>query len=78
MTKEILLFMETSSTDDEFKTMSATNMYLATERYAPDPRWHLDTMVRVLLLVSEGCAHAYIHTHTLRLATVCPTSWCLA
>ena len=52
MTKEILTFMETC--DGEFKSMSATNMYIATEKYSPDPRWHLDTMVKVLRLAGNS------------------------
>jgi AP-1 complex subunit gamma-1 len=49
MTKEIIIFLETA--DAEFKAECASKMYVATERYSPNFRWHLDTMVKVLKLV---------------------------
>ncbi|VDP18675.1 unnamed protein product [Soboliphyme baturini] len=46
MSKEILIFMETA--EPEFKSICSSNMYIATERYSPDRRWHFDTMVKVM------------------------------
>lgn len=46
MTKEILIFLETA--EPEFKSLCASNMYIAAHKYAPDRRWHFDTMLKVL------------------------------
>ncbi|XP_055371083.1 AP-1 complex subunit gamma-1 isoform X2 [Condylostylus longicornis] len=47
MTKELLLFLEKA--DPEFKAHCSSGMILAAERYAPSPRWHLDTLLSVLI-----------------------------
>ncbi|XP_075969203.1 adaptor protein complex 1, gamma subunit isoform X3 [Anticarsia gemmatalis] len=47
MMKELLSFLERS--DAEFKAHCSSAMVLAAERYAPNNKWHLDTLFRVLL-----------------------------
>lgn len=44
--RELLSFLEVA--DNEFKLGLTTQICLAAERYAPDKRWHIDTMLRVL------------------------------
>uniref|UniRef100_A0AC34QYT1 AP-1 complex subunit gamma n=1 Tax=Panagrolaimus sp. JU765 TaxID=591449 RepID=A0AC34QYT1_9BILA len=51
MTKEILSFLETA--DPEFKSECSSKMYIATERYSPDPQWHLESMISVLRLAGN-------------------------
>lgn len=47
MIKELLQFLEKS--DSEFKAQCSSGMVLAAERYAPTTRWHLDTLLSVLM-----------------------------
>lgn len=44
--RELLSFLEVA--DNEFKLSLTTQICLAAERFAPDKRWHIDTMLRVL------------------------------
>ena len=46
--RELLAFLEVA--DNEFKPMMTSQIGLAAERYAPNKRWHVDTMLRVLKL----------------------------
>lgn len=48
--RELLAFLEVA--DNEFKLGLTTQICLAAERYAPNKRWHIDTVLRVLKLVS--------------------------
>lgn len=48
--RELLSFLEVA--DNEFKLGLTTQICLAAERFAPDKRWHIDTMLRVLQVVS--------------------------
>lgn len=50
MVKELLMFLERS--EPEFKAVCSSNIVLAAERYAPDKKWHLDTLLKVLIAVS--------------------------
>jgi AP-1 complex subunit gamma-1 len=50
MMKELLVFLEKA--DPEFKAQCSSNIVLAAERFAPNKRWHLDTLLRVLVAVS--------------------------
>lgn len=52
MMKELLTFLEKS--DAEFKVQCSSSIVLAAERYAPNKRWHLDTLLKVLIAVSEA------------------------
>jgi AP-1 complex subunit gamma-1 len=47
--RELLAFLEVA--DDEFKLGLTTQISLAAERFAPNRRWHIDTVLRVLKLV---------------------------
>ena len=47
--RELLAFLEVA--DDEFKLGLTTQICLAAERFAPNKRWHIDTVLRVLKLV---------------------------
>lgn len=49
--RELLAFLEVA--DDEFKLGMTTQICLAAERFAPNKRWHIDTVLRVLKLVKS-------------------------
>lgn len=54
MTRELLSFLEVA--DNEFKLGMTTQICLAAERFAPNKRWQIDTVLRILKLVSLSCA----------------------
>lgn len=56
--RELLAFLEVA--DDEFKLGMTTQICLAAERFAPNKRWHIDTVLRVLKLVG---GETIIHGH---------------
>ncbi|KAF8318766.1 gamma-adaptin [Clavulina sp. PMI_390] len=66
--RELLAFLEVA--DNEFKLGMTTQICLAAERYAPNKRWHIDTVLRVLKLagnyVREEILSAFIRlvSHT--------------
>ncbi|XP_073972630.1 adaptor protein complex 1, gamma subunit isoform X2 [Rhodnius prolixus] len=47
MMKELLSFLE--KTDPEFKEMASSSIVLAAEKYSPNIKWHLDTLLSVLV-----------------------------
>ncbi|EJF64273.1 gamma-adaptin [Dichomitus squalens] len=49
--RELLAFLEVA--DDEFKLPMTTQICLAAERFAPNKRWHIDTVLRVLKLAGN-------------------------
>ncbi|KAJ3836911.1 adaptin N terminal region-domain-containing protein [Lentinula raphanica] len=49
--RELLAFLEVA--DDEFKLGLTTQICLAAERFAPNKRWHIDTVLRVLRLAGN-------------------------
>lgn len=51
MIRELLAFLEVA--DNEFKLGLTTQICLSAERFAPNKRWHIDTMLRVLRLVRQ-------------------------
>jgi AP-1 complex subunit gamma-1 len=51
MTRELLAFLEVA--DNEFKLGMTTQISLAAERFAPNKRWQIDTVLRVLKLVRD-------------------------
>ncbi|KAK9479998.1 adaptin N terminal region-domain-containing protein [Lipomyces japonicus] len=60
--RELLVFLETA--DSEFKPNMTVRICIAAERYAPNKRWHIDTVLRVLRLagnfVSEQIVSQFI------------------
>uniref|UniRef100_T1JMF6 AP-1 complex subunit gamma n=1 Tax=Strigamia maritima TaxID=126957 RepID=T1JMF6_STRMM len=46
MMKELLFFLEKS--DADFKAVCSSNIFIAAEMYAPNKKWHIDTMIKVL------------------------------
>ena len=53
LVRELLAFLEIA--DEEFKLGMTTQICLAAERYAPNKRWHIDTVLRVVKLVCTFC-----------------------
>lgn len=53
MMKELLTFLEKS--DNEFKVPCSSSIVISAERYAPNKKWHLDTLLKVLVAVSKKC-----------------------
>nr|CAG8534858.1 11428_t:CDS:10 [Entrophospora candida] len=51
LTRELLAFLEVA--DNEFKQGMTTKICLATDRFAPNKRWHIDTVLRVLKLAGN-------------------------
>jgi AP-1 complex subunit gamma-1 len=49
--RELLAFLEVA--DNEFKTTMTSEIGFAADRFAPDKRWHVDTMLRVLKLAGN-------------------------
>jgi len=47
--KELLLFLERA--DPEFKAQCSSNIVMSAERFAPNKRWHLETLFKVLVAV---------------------------
>ncbi|KAG0262171.1 clathrin associated protein complex large subunit [Actinomortierella ambigua] len=66
LTRELLAFLEVA--DNEFKQSMTTKICLAAERFAPNKRWHIDTVLRVLKLagnyVREEMLSAFIRLVT--------------
>lgn len=59
--RELLAFLEVA--DNEFKPVMTSQIGIAADRFAPNKRWHIDTMLRVLKLVSN---FAMIHERGFR------------
>ena len=53
MSKELILFIEKADTD--FKSICSSNLCICTEKYAPDSKWHIDTVIKILCTVSVYC-----------------------
>ena len=54
--RELLAFLEIA--DNEFKPVMTSQIGIAADRFAPNKRWHVDTMLRVLKLVSFAWRNA--------------------
>jgi AP-1 complex subunit gamma-1 len=53
--RELLAFLEVA--DNEFKPVMTSQIGIAADRFAPNKRWHVDTMLRVLKLVRSTLLH---------------------
>jgi AP-1 complex subunit gamma-1 len=51
LTRELLAFLEVA--DNEFKPIMTSQIGVAADRFAPNKRWHVDTMLRVLKLAGN-------------------------
>lgn len=51
LVRELLAFLEVA--DNEFKPIMTTQIGIAADRFAPNKRWHVDTMLRVLKLAGS-------------------------
>jgi AP-1 complex subunit gamma-1 len=51
MMKELITFLEKA--DPEFKAHCSSNIVMSAERFSPNKRWHLDTLLKVLVGVSK-------------------------
>lgn len=51
LVRELLAFLEIA--DNEFKPNMTSQIGIAADRYAPNKRWHIDTMLRVLKLAGQ-------------------------
>ncbi|ORY71748.1 adaptin N terminal region-domain-containing protein [Pseudomassariella vexata] len=49
--RELLAFLEVA--DNEFKPTMTSQIGIAADRYSPNKRWHIDTMLRVLTLAGN-------------------------
>lgn len=49
--RELLAFLEVA--DNEFKTSMTSEIGIAADRFSPNKRWHVDTMLRVLSLAGN-------------------------
>ncbi|KIX01925.1 uncharacterized protein Z518_07864 [Rhinocladiella mackenziei CBS 650.93] len=49
--RELLAFLEVA--DTEFKSVMTTQIGIAADRFAPNKRWHIDTMLRVVKLAGN-------------------------
>ena len=69
MIKELLEFIV--SCDDDFKADAASNIVLAADKYAPNKRWHVDTVLKVL----HNFLLVILHVHTLSMESYI-TNYC--
>jgi AP-1 complex subunit gamma-1 len=60
--RELLAFLEVA--DNEFKPVMTSQIGVAADRFAPNKRWHVDTMLRVLKLVSWAGSFSVYGTNT--------------
>lgn len=51
LTRELLAFLEVA--DNEFKPIMTSQIGVAADRFSPNKRWHVDTMLRVLKLAGN-------------------------
>ena len=58
MVKELAFFLE--KCDPEFKSDCASNLVMSADKYAPNKRWHIDTIMKVLTTVSTLCLQVFV------------------
>lgn len=52
ISKELIYFLEKA--DPEFKSICSSNLCICAEKFAPNTRWQIDTMIRVLTTVRHN------------------------
>ncbi|KAJ9620500.1 clathrin associated protein complex large subunit [Taxawa tesnikishii (nom. ined.)] len=65
--RELLSFLEIA--DTEFKPIMTTQIGIAADRYAPNKRWHIDTMLRVLKLAGNHVKEQILSSFVRLIAT---------
>ncbi|KAK2843942.1 hypothetical protein FQN49_005920 [Arthroderma sp. PD_2] len=67
LVRELLAFLEVA--DNEFKPAMTTQIGIAASKFAPTPRWHVDTMLRVLKLAGNYAKEQIISSFVRLIAT---------
>ncbi|EEQ27952.1 AP-1 complex subunit gamma-1 [Microsporum canis CBS 113480] len=67
LVRELLAFLEVA--DNEFKSSMTTQIGIAANKFAPNPRWHVDTMLRVLKLAGNYVKEQIISSFVRLIAT---------
>ena len=65
--RELLAFLEVA--DNEFKPAMTSQIGVAADRFAPNKRWHVDTMLRVLKLAGDYVKEQIISSFVRLIAT---------
>ena len=70
MVNDLLTFLETCEL--EFKSDCASNLAIAVERFSPNPQWHFDTVLKMLVLAGNSVREDVIAS-TIQLIAETPT-----
>lgn len=62
MVRELLTFLETA--DKEFRTNLVSQIAIAADRFAPNRRWHIDTLLRALKLAGSHATENVLSAFT--------------
>ena len=65
--RELLAFLEVA--DNEFKPIMTSQIGIAADRFAPNKRWHVDTMLRVLKLAGNNVKEQILSSFVRLIAT---------
>jgi len=65
--RELLAFLEVA--DTEFKPLMTTQIGIAVDRFSPNKRWHVDTMLRVLKLAGNHIREQILSSFVRLIAT---------
>ena len=65
--RELLAFLEVA--DTEFKPIMTSQIGIAADRYAPNKRWHIDTMLRVVKLAGNHVKEQILSSFVRLIAT---------
>ena len=67
LVRELLAFLEVA--DTEFKPIMTSQIGIAADRFAPNKRWHVDTMLRVLTLAGNHVKEQILSSFVRLIAT---------
>ncbi|EPS44310.1 hypothetical protein H072_1706 [Dactylellina haptotyla CBS 200.50] len=70
LVRELLAFLEVAN--NEFKPAMTTQICLAADKYAPNKRWHIDTVLRVLKLAGNYVKEQILSSFIRLIATSAP------